>query len=26
LVKIRQPLRGLSKKLLEPKVLEVVVR
>jgi large subunit ribosomal protein L3 len=26
LVKMRQPMRGLSKKLLEPKVLEVVVR
>ena len=26
LVKIRQPIRGLSKKLIEPKVLEVVVK
>jgi hypothetical protein len=26
LVKIRQPIRGVSKKVLEPKVLEVVVK
>jgi hypothetical protein len=26
LVKMRQPIRGVSKKVLEPKVLEVVVK